>query len=65
MADVINFIINGILGAFNTLATFEFLGTNMLKFSLTILIVGTAVPILFTLTRIRTVRTVGGKEKKK
>lgn len=61
--DYITFIIDGILAIFNQLANIEFAGTNMLRFSLTIMIIGTAIPILFSLTNFRKFRT--GKEKRK
>lgn len=60
VAPVIDFIINGILGAFNFLNNIEFLGTTMLRFSLMILVIGTAIPILFTLTNFR----LGGTREK-
>lgn len=59
ITSVIQFIINGILGAFNFLASIEFLGTNLLKFSIAIIIIGTALPIIFSLTNFR----LGGTER--
>ena len=53
ISSVIDFIINGILGAFNFMSNIEFLGTDLLKFSIAILIIGTGIPILFSLTNFR------------
>lgn len=49
MNDIINLIINGISQCWTILENFEFLGTNMLTFSITILIIGAMLPILLTL----------------
>lgn len=57
MIDVINLIISGILDCFNKLASFEFLGTNMLKFMLTLMLLGTILPLLLSITSFRTVKT--------
>lgn len=48
MAEVINFIISGIMDAFDKMMDIEFLGTNMLAFALTITILGILIPIIFT-----------------
>ena len=61
--DYLGFIIDGILNIFNQLANIEFLGTNMLRFSLMIMIIGTGIPILFSLTNFRRFR--GTTEKRK
>lgn len=52
MNDVIDLIINGIKWVWQTMENFEFLGTNMLQFSITIMIITAFIPILLTLVRI-------------
>lgn len=49
MSEIIELIISGITRAWQILENFEFLGTNMLTFSITILIIGAMLPILLTL----------------
>lgn len=49
MSEIIDLIISGITKAFTILSNFEFLGTNMLTFLVTIFILGTMLPVLLTL----------------
>ena len=51
MQGIIDLIVNGIGQVWQTLENFEFLGTNMLKFSITILIIGSMLPVLLTLVQ--------------
>lgn len=51
MSDIIDLIINGISECWNILENFEFLGTNMLTFTITLLIIGAMLPILLTLLK--------------
>lgn len=51
IGPVINFIVEKIIWVFNMLQDIEFLGTNLLAFSLTILLLGVLLPILFTIAK--------------
>lgn len=51
MNEIINLIIEGIGRCWIILENFEFLGTNMLTFSITILIITAMLPILLTLVK--------------
>lgn len=64
LGPIIQFIINGIMSIFNQLQNIEFLGTNMLQFLVTLLIIGTMIPLLFTLARGTTYK-VGKREMRK
>lgn len=51
MESIIDLIINGIAQVWNMLENFEFLGTNMLTFSITLLIISAMLPVLLTLVK--------------
>ena len=51
MSDIIDLIVSGIAQVWNTLENFEFLGTNMLTFSITLLIISAMLPVLLTLVK--------------
>lgn len=51
MSEIIEIIINGIGEVWSILEGFEFLGTNMLTFSITLLIIATMLPVLLTLLK--------------
>lgn len=51
LGSIITFITNGILQIWNFMSNIEFLGTNLLKFSLTLFILSIMLPILFTIAR--------------
>lgn len=51
MSDIIDLIISGISECWSILEDFEFLGTNMLTFTITLLIIGAMLPILLTLLK--------------
>lgn len=51
MSDIIDLIISGISRCWSILENFEFLGTNMLTFTITLLIIGAMLPILLTLLK--------------
>lgn len=59
LAPIINFIVSGILQVFTWMENVRFLGTNLLTFCVTILVLGTLLPLLFTIQKNST-NMVGG-----
>lgn len=51
MSDIIDLIVSGITQCWGILENFEFLGTNMLTFSITLLIITAFLPVLLTLLK--------------
>lgn len=51
LGPIIQFVINGIMSIFSQLQNIEFLGTNMLQFSVTLMIIGTMVPLIITIAK--------------
>ena len=51
MEEIIDLIVSGIAQVWNTLENFQFLGTNMLTFSITLLIISAMLPVLLTLVK--------------
>lgn len=51
MEEIIDLIVNGIAQVWKILENFQFLGTNMLTFSITIIIIGAMLPVLLTLVK--------------
>lgn len=51
MENVIDIIVSGISQCWTIMQNFEFLGTNMLKFCITLFIISSFIPILLTLLR--------------
>lgn len=66
MSQIIDLIINGISRTWEIMQNFEFLGTNMLTFSITILIITAMLPILLTLvSNVNTNARASYKEKQR
>ena len=57
---IINWLISEILYIWNTMQNIEFLGTNLLVFTVTITILGAMMPVLITATQIH--KTNVGRE---
>lgn len=51
LTDVLDFIINKIAAIFDFMSRIEFLGTNLLIFTITIFIIGAILPVLLTLIK--------------
>ena len=51
MEEIIDLIVSGIAQVWDTLENFQFLGTNMLTFSITLLIISAMLPVLLTLVK--------------
>lgn len=51
LGPIIEFIVNGVMSVFDAMQDFEFLGTNLLAFCITIMILGVLIPIIFTIGR--------------
>lgn len=63
LGGVITFIINNILYMLESLDNIEFLGTTMLKFSLTLMILGILIPVIFTIARGMTIKNAPRQER--
>lgn len=58
MSDILNLIIGIIERCFEIMEDIEFLGTNLLKFNLTLLLIGITLPILITLVKTASNNTI-------
>lgn len=49
MGEIIDLLISLIMRLFQVMESIEFLGTNLLKFSLTIMLIGIIIPLIYTI----------------